>query len=372
MKLKLKDIQPNPFRDFSIDPINPDAVDSLKRSIDDHEFWNGLLVRKLGKRYQLVFGHHRLEAAKLAGIEEIEVPVVDWSDDEVVRAMCAENATQRSTNFSACANDVAAAMRVLGYAMLTNDKAPEGFGKIFQKPLSFEKCKGRFLAGAGLGKDLLYRYFDEQLSMGDLRESIAQLKAANKIAEITNEIIDAAIADGAVFDPPEIESKEPEFDMAVGQILNKTNHLQAFRNVVTTLIAKQVLPVSGQVKLAKQIVKEIHDDEEAGKRKKILLNAVRIRSRTNTAIMSIHGMRRLDRDRLRKESKQIEAQHHWSFARNKFSHANTHALQLEDLLKIEITPEGFNSEKARQFFDNEFKQCVATFERIKKLLPITI
>ena len=86
MKIKLKDIQPNPFRDFSIDPINPDAVAKLKQSIDDHEFWNGLLVRKFGKRYQLVFGHHRLEAAKQAGIEEIEVPTVDWSDDQMVQS----------------------------------------------------------------------------------------------------------------------------------------------------------------------------------------------------------------------------------------------------------------------------------------------
>ena len=37
--------------------------------------WEGIICRPVGKRYQLAFGHHRLEAAKRNGVAKIKVIV---------------------------------------------------------------------------------------------------------------------------------------------------------------------------------------------------------------------------------------------------------------------------------------------------------
>ena len=387
MKLKLLSIVDNPYRDMSIDPINDEAVDSLAKSIEDHEFWNGLLVRKYDNQYQLVFGHHRLRAAIKAGVVEADIPIVYWDDDRMVRAMAAENATQRQTNFSACANDVAAAMRVLGYAMLTNDEpTPEHLRKIFRRSKSWDTAKGMFLKGSGLGIDIVCRYFsqddedsdkEQMLSMGVVREVIAQMKASGKLAEITEEVIDRAIEDGHEFELPEIKNSERTFDMAVGQVLTDTSHLAAFRKAITTEFAKEVVPVKKQVALAKEIVNGIKEDyrelpDAQGKKRPLALTSEEISRRTKTLVRNAQGVVVEIRKKLERKDDMAKAKHEWSFLRNKLSHTHGHALKLERYLKDGIIPDGFDSELARHFFDNDLKQCLATIERVRKLLPLTI
>jgi len=46
MKLKLKDILPNPFRDFVTSPLKEEKLEGLKKSINDTGFWDNVLVRK--------------------------------------------------------------------------------------------------------------------------------------------------------------------------------------------------------------------------------------------------------------------------------------------------------------------------------------
>src|SRR5215471_13922341 len=60
-------IDPNPFRDFELHPIDPGQVERLKASIGADGFWASVVARKVNKRYQLAFGHHRIEAAR--GVE---------------------------------------------------------------------------------------------------------------------------------------------------------------------------------------------------------------------------------------------------------------------------------------------------------------
>jgi len=377
VKLTLKDIRPNPYRDMDIDPINPDAVVDLQNSIGKYGFWNGLKVRNQDGEYQLVFGHHRLMAAIAAGITEADIPVVRWTDDEMVRAMAAENATQRQTNFSACANDVAAAMRVLGYIMVIGDEG--GFGKIFQKPPedSFSKCRGRFMNGSGLGLYLLFRYFEERLPKGVLREVIAQMKSSGKMAQITEEVVNRAIENGFEVERPEIEKVESTFDMAVGQVLTDTSHLASFRKAITTNFAREVVPVKKQVALAKEIVKGINEDyrelpDAEGRKRPLALTAEEISRRTKQVVRNAQGVAADIRKKLERDDDMAKAKHEWSFLRNKLSHTHGHALKLERYLEDGIVPDGFDSELARHFFDNDLKQCLATIERVRKLLPLTI
>jgi hypothetical protein len=99
MRIPVKSLRPNPFRNIDRYPISRDKVDALKRSITDTTFWDNLLVREApnGKGYEITFGHHR----KIA-LEElirdnpkypksIEAQVRDLTDTQMARMMAHEN-----------------------------------------------------------------------------------------------------------------------------------------------------------------------------------------------------------------------------------------------------------------------------------------
>lgn len=93
MKIALKDVRPNPFRNLDSYPLNPAKVEELVASIKatDAGFWDNILVRRVGDIYELAYGHHRLEAAKRAGLEEANFIVKKLSDADMLKVMILEN-----------------------------------------------------------------------------------------------------------------------------------------------------------------------------------------------------------------------------------------------------------------------------------------
>ena len=94
IKIKLSDIEKNPYRDLKRLPLNPEKVEILANSIDETFFWENIVVRsrpdKNGK-FQLGYGHHRIEACKKAGIKEATFIVAELTDAEMVKVMSNEN-----------------------------------------------------------------------------------------------------------------------------------------------------------------------------------------------------------------------------------------------------------------------------------------
>ena len=94
MKIKVKDLQPNPYREIGKYPIDRNKIESLKRSIQDTTFWDNILVRKHPEeegKYQISYGHHRLETLKELGIKEVDLPVKNIQDYQMVKIMAEEN-----------------------------------------------------------------------------------------------------------------------------------------------------------------------------------------------------------------------------------------------------------------------------------------
>ena len=94
MKIKVSDIDPNPFRDLVRNPIQRDKVESLKSSISDTGFWDNIVVRPKPAakgKYELAYGHHRLTGVKELGIEFVDVPCRDIDDAAMLKMMAAEN-----------------------------------------------------------------------------------------------------------------------------------------------------------------------------------------------------------------------------------------------------------------------------------------
>jgi hypothetical protein len=96
MKVQIKNLKPNPYRDMKKLPINPIKVEALKNSITETEFWDNILARpKSGHAkepiFEIAYGHHRLAALKELKIEEIDIPIKDLDDATMIQIMANEN-----------------------------------------------------------------------------------------------------------------------------------------------------------------------------------------------------------------------------------------------------------------------------------------
>lgn len=90
MKVKLAEIKPSTPRVRK--ELNLDALDELAESIKET---GGVIVpvklRKNGTGYTTVYGHRRIEAAKIAGFKDIEAFIEDVDDDVLLTQALIEN-----------------------------------------------------------------------------------------------------------------------------------------------------------------------------------------------------------------------------------------------------------------------------------------
>ena len=93
VKVKLKDLKPNPFRNFELYPINQEKVKGLETSIKETGYWANILCRKKDGDIQIAYGHHRLEA--LRNIQppdtKIDVIIQDISNERMIKIKGNEN-----------------------------------------------------------------------------------------------------------------------------------------------------------------------------------------------------------------------------------------------------------------------------------------
>jgi len=96
LKAKIKDLEPNPFRDMDKYPIDQEKIQSLINSIQETGFWNNILARKhpdKSDKLQIAYGHHRMIALqKHLGLEAtIDISVKKLDDATMLRIMAEEN-----------------------------------------------------------------------------------------------------------------------------------------------------------------------------------------------------------------------------------------------------------------------------------------
>lgn len=110
--VKIESVVPNRWRDFALYPIDQEQVARLVSSIEDTGFWMGLQGRHSPNgKVELAAGHHRLEAAKSIGIRTIDMDVADLDDEQMLKIMTVENATQRGHSSAAIMDSVNASVR---------------------------------------------------------------------------------------------------------------------------------------------------------------------------------------------------------------------------------------------------------------------
>lgn len=103
MRIKVKNLLPNPFRNIDAYPIDREKIRQLRNSIRETSFWDNILARPAPKngRYEIAYGHHRLLAIKEELGEQtiVDIPVRDLSDEVMLRIMANENMQEWTTDW---------------------------------------------------------------------------------------------------------------------------------------------------------------------------------------------------------------------------------------------------------------------------------
>ncbi len=149
MKIKVSDLEANPYRNIAKYPIDRSKVDALKTSIKETTFWDNILVRahptKKGK-YQIAYGHHRHIALKELKLQEVDIPCRTLTDAQMLKIMAEEN-LEWSTSPAVINETVLATKKFLDvelakYKTLAELKlADKSIGQLFKNQQSFANAK---------------------------------------------------------------------------------------------------------------------------------------------------------------------------------------------------------------------------------------
>lgn len=125
--LPIEKIVPNPNQPRI--NFDEEALDELADSIKQNGVLQPILVRKVGKEYQIVAGERRYQASKRAGLKEIPVVIRDIDDSKVFQLALIEN-LQRS--------DLNSIEEARGYKQLLQEQGltQEGLANILSKSRS--------------------------------------------------------------------------------------------------------------------------------------------------------------------------------------------------------------------------------------------
>ena len=134
MKVALKDVHPNPFRNMERYPIHKQKILQLKNSIQSTDFWDNIVARKReGGGIEIAYGHHRLAALKALEEEnpkkykgkEYSWIVRDLDDDEMLKIMAHENLDEWGHDSAIERETIRAVVEAYGRGQIMLGKPPK-------------------------------------------------------------------------------------------------------------------------------------------------------------------------------------------------------------------------------------------------------
>jgi hypothetical protein len=210
MKVKIKDLEFNPFRNLKLVPIDPLTVDKLKTSIERSGLWVGMKARpkdndwKSGK-YQIPYAHHRLVALQELGVNEIDIPIEEISDFDMVIQMVQENMTQRGMSVE--------------IIMGTVGEVKEFLDKEINKYKSWDEAK----------KSLeIKRLFEKE---NNPLASYAQVKSKGVGTPTIRNFLNGAIEEWRITSAMDL-IKHDDIDLDAVNLLNSTGQVEGFKRAI--------------------------------------------------------------------------------------------------------------------------------------------
>jgi hypothetical protein len=169
-RVAVADIEKNPHRNLTQNPVSEERVEQLLGSFERSGFWDNIVVRehptKDGK-YQLAYGHNRLAALKKPRVEvgTITIPVAKLTDWEMYCAMVDENEMQGTITPAIAMENVNVGCDIIERGLKTAGKGGtweefnEAIGRVVSAGTTrsdnghgFEQVRNAFFAGEGLGR----------------------------------------------------------------------------------------------------------------------------------------------------------------------------------------------------------------------------
>lgn len=161
--------------------LDREALFELADNIKQNGLINPITVRPVGDRYEVVAGHRRLSACKIAGIIKIRCVVRDLTDKEVFAVMAAENLERADVD------PVDEANFIKEYITRTNQTITQ-VAKALRRSMQYVET--RLMVG------LMPDYMQAYIKTGELK-----LGAALALVQITDDVrrhvwVDMAVRDG--------------------------------------------------------------------------------------------------------------------------------------------------------------------------------
>lgn len=205
----LRDIVSNRYRSserYSY-ALQPEKIAALVQSYEQSGFWDGSIQarphpEKPGK-YEIAFGHHRVEAAKQAGIKELGLVVAKRSDADMLRMMADENRAEFKHDAMVAVEAIAAVIEAYGRGEIELEKATEGHGsQVFSFPggkLRYTVLTvARFLrwtkAGGTQATAMCREAFDAYRERASTEEALATIPAEQRSQTAVGVVVTAARA----------------------------------------------------------------------------------------------------------------------------------------------------------------------------------
>lgn len=180
MKIKVADLEPNPFRHIDKYPIDRAKVEALKTSIKEKSFWDNILVRPHGNKYQIAYGHHRWIALQELGIKEIDVPTRDIDDATILQIMAEENLNW-STSPAVMTQTILTAKEYLDAELAKYETWEDVRSGVFARAILDIKTGQEFAAlkKTGVGRETLVKFLGGNWTLYKVRHALLIIKDEN-------------------------------------------------------------------------------------------------------------------------------------------------------------------------------------------------
>jgi len=242
MRIQIKDLKPNPFRDMKNYPINEQKVKSLTNSINQTGFWDNILARGNNGNIEIAYGHHRLVALKklFKPDDYVDIPVKELDDSTMIRIMANENDENWGTSPKIIDETVKAVIKFL-------EEHPKEILKFSKEKIR----KHGIITG-----EIISKFLNGNWSESRVNFSLERIKA-----EETEETHEKHIDKEAIESYP-TERSARNFVKAVKQIKNITPEQQ--RNVAKRMIENQSF---GESAIKSELLHEKYKDKKTVKDK---------------------------------------------------------------------------------------------------------
>jgi len=259
MKVKIKDLRPNPFRDFKNYPRDEEKIGSLMKSVKKTGFWDNILARRKDGKYEIAYGHHRYVVLKrvFKPEDEVDIPVKELDDWTMIMIMIDENMEEYGAN-----------PRVL------NEGIKAAFLYLKERSVFIQIVRGKthvmVFDGFDVPKKPRYSCLAAQIAneLGDIRaeqrvyHSLRQLDASGEIElpKAKKFVDEEEVKEEVDADVVEAEEKEEEVRVELSkkavEILGKTSYVKRFFDTLKRLRKGENLEISKakQFEVAKKLV----------------------------------------------------------------------------------------------------------------------